>query len=156
MPLPDLDTDGLLPPGIHAASLSEVRARFGVGSPARERQVGLLEQAVEAAKRYPTIKRVLVWGSFASDKQEPNDLDYSVVVSVRHDFTMIASEHNRFFVPFEARLFYGVDKNYLIIPDYPLEQYVEKLDFVCHGRHRRPRGIIEIQLRGEAGQEESE
>jgi predicted nucleotidyltransferase len=149
MPLPDLDADGLLPPGIHAAAFTKIQARFGVGSPTRKRQAELLRQIVEAAKAYPTIKRVLVWGSFASSKPEPNDLDYSVVVSVDHDETQVLSEHNRFFVPFDARLFYGADRNYLVVKDYPLEEYVERLDFLCRTRRGKPRGILEINLRGE-------
>lgn len=155
MPLPGFngDADGLFPPGIHAASRASVAARLGTGSAARERQSELLGQIVEAATAYPTIKRVLVWGSFASTKLEPNDLDYSVVVSVDHDLTRIASEHNRFFVPFDARLFYGVDKSFLVIKDYPLEEYVERLDFLCRDRQKRPRGIIEITVRGQIAEE---
>ncbi len=58
MPLPELANDGFLPPGVHAASLREVLARYAVGSPARQRQGELLKLVVEAAKLYPTIKRV--------------------------------------------------------------------------------------------------
>lgn len=129
MPLPDLDADGLLPPGIHAAAFAKIQARFGIGSPTRERQAELLRQIVEAAKAYPTIKCVLVWGSFTSSKPEPNDLDYSAAVSVGHPRTIIAPEHRRFIVPVEARQFYGVDKSYLVIPDYPLAQYTKNWIF---------------------------
>lgn len=149
MSLPAFGADGLLPPGIHAAPLAEIRARFGVGSAAREREAELRGQIVEAGKAYPTIKRVLVRGSFASSKPEPNDLDYSVVVSVDHDEARVSSEHNRFFVPFDARLFYGVDRNYLVIKDYPLEEYVERMDFLCRARRGRARSILEINPRGE-------
>ena len=31
----------------------------------------------------------------------------------------------------DARRHYGLDRNYLIIPDYPLDYYIEKLDFMC-------------------------
>ena len=56
MPVPELEPGGCLPAGIHAASLAEVRARFGAGSAARQRQGELLRQVVEGAKEYPTIK----------------------------------------------------------------------------------------------------
>jgi hypothetical protein len=149
MPVPEFEPGGCLPPGIHAATLAEVRARFGVGSVARERQGELLRLVVEAAKEYPTIKRVLVWGSFITAKAEPNDLDYSLIVSVEHHRARIAKAQRRFLVTADARRYYGLDRNYLVIPDYPLDYYVEKLDFVCRSRERSPCGVAEISLRGE-------
>jgi uncharacterized protein DUF6932 len=149
VPLPAVQPDGLLLPGIHAATLHEIEARFGVGSEARQQQIELLRRIVDAARSYPTIKRVLVWGSFVTTKPEPRDLDYSVVVSVAHRGTQIAIEHRRFFVPSDARRHYGVDRNYLVVPDYPLDYYIEKLDFFCQARDGRACGIVEVSLRGE-------
>ena len=149
MPIPELNSDGYLPPGIHAATLRETLARFGVGAASRRQKSELLRLAVEAAQMYPTIKRVLVWGSFVTAKPEPNDLDYSIVVSVDHPRAIIAPPHRRFFVPVEARQFYGVDKAYLELGDYPLITYTEQLIFICATRRRQPCGIIEISLRGE-------
>jgi hypothetical protein len=148
MPIPDLTPSGLLPPGIYAATLREVRERYGQGSQARQQRSRLLEQVVEAAVVYPTMKRVLVWGSFVTSEPEPNDLDYSLIVSVEHDQTRVARAHRRFVVPHEARRSYGVDTGYLVIRDYPLDAYVERLEFVCQ-RARIPCGIVEISLRGE-------
>ena len=85
MPLPELTPNGTLPPGLHAATLAEIVERYGAGSEARERCAQLLTRIVEAAKAYPTIKRVLVWGSFVTSKAEPNDLDYSIVVARAYD-----------------------------------------------------------------------
>ncbi len=147
MPIPDHTPNGLLPPGIHAASLKEVLARYGDGN-VRQRQCHLLQLIVEAATNYPTIKRVLVWGSFVTTKAEPNDLDYSIVVSTEHPLTEIAEAHRRFFVPVVARQFYGADRGYLLIRDYPLEVYIELTDFISH-RKGIPCGVIEISLRGE-------
>ena len=148
MPLPEQDANGNLPPGIHAATLPETQARFGVGSEPRQMQSHLLELVVEAALYYPSIKRVLVWGSFVTAKAEPNDLDYSLVVSVEHFRTRIAREHRRFLVPIDARQFYRVDTGYLIIRDYPIEPFVGRMEFICQ-RNRRSSGIVEISLRGE-------
>jgi hypothetical protein len=153
MSLPDFDKNGYLPPGIHAASLAEVVKRFGTGFQTRSKQAELLRQVVEAAKAYTTIKRVLVWGSFVTTKLEPADLDYSIVVSITHRQTKIKDEHHRFFVPHEARLRYGVDRGYLVIPDYPLDIYIEFMDFLCHTRERRERGIVEVNIHGETTME---
>jgi Family of unknown function (DUF6932) len=149
MPLPDFEPGGHLPPGIHTASLTEVVLRFGAGAPSRQQQSELVERIVEAARGYATIKRVLLWGSFVTDKLEPADLDYSLVVAADHHRTPIAHTHRRFFVPIDARRYYGVDRSYLVIPDYPLDYYVGKLDFLCYNRDGLPCGIVEISLRGE-------
>lgn len=149
MPLPELAPEGFLPPGIHPATFVEVESRFGAGSEARERQTRLLREVRDAARRYATVKRILVWGSYVTAKSEPNDLDYSIVVSVGHERAPIAPEHRRFFIPYEAKQYYGVDRGYLVIRDYPLETYVELLDFLCHTRVGHACGIVEIQVRGE-------
>lgn len=149
MPIPKFDSAGTLPPGIHAATLREVTERFGIDSDARRRQIGLLREVVEAAKSYASIKRILVWGSFVTAKPEPGDLDYSIVVSVGHYRTDVLASHRRFFIPSLARRHYGADFAYLVIGDYPLEYYVDRLDFMCHEDTGRPCGIIEIGIRGE-------
>ena len=150
--IPAFQNDGLLPPGLHGASLREVRARFG-GNARREEQLGLLRAVVEAALVYPSIKRVLIWGSFVSSKDEPNDLDYSLVVGVEHKLVTIAPEHERFLVPRAARVRYGVDVNYLVIEDYDLEHYAMLVDFVMTGRDTRHHGVVEVSLRGETHEE---
>lgn len=149
--LPELDAEGNLPAAIHAASLAEVVQRFGTRGEAREGFGRLLTDVVNAAKLYPTIKRVLVWGSFVSAKAEPRDLDYSVVVSVDHRGSLVAAEHRRFLVPVDARAYYGIDKGYFAIPDYPLEHYQSRLEFMLQRRDGGARGIVEISLRGEDG-----
>ena len=152
MPIPELTPNETLPPGIHAATLAEIVEQHGAGSEARERQGRLLQLIVEVARNYPTIKRILVWGSFITSKAEPNDLDYSIVVSVEHNRTRIDLPPRRFLVPFEARQFYDVDKSYLVIQDYPLPRYIELVDFVCASRIGIF-GILEISLRGETAEQ---
>ena len=149
MSLPELTANGTLLPGLHTAGLSEVEARFGSGSEARVRQFGLLSAVVAAARSYETIKRVLIWGSFVTAKPEPNDLDYSLIVSVNNRMAEIQLNHRRFLSPLEARQFYGVDKKYLVIRDYPLEEYLNGVDFLRWGRDGSERGVLEINLRGE-------
>ena len=114
------------------------------------RQAELLRQVVTAAQRYPTLKRVLVWGSFVTSVLEPNDLDYSVVAEVTHRLSSIAPEHRRFLVPSEARRQYGTDAGYVLIYDYPLERYLERVGFISRSRDGHERAIVEINLRGES------
>ena len=149
MPIPESRERGTLPPGLHAASLREAVARFGSATEQRRRLAGLLAEVVAAARPYPTIKRVLVWGSFVTDAEAPRDLDYSIVLSVRHNDTVIAQRHRRFLTPLDARRYYGVDRGFLEVYDWPLESYLEFMDFICYDRRRNACGIVEIHVRGE-------
>lgn len=150
MPIPPLESDGFLPSGIYSATLAEVTAQFGGGSERRESQGRLLTAVVQAAKKYPQTKRVLVWGSFVTDTSEPGDLDYSLVVGVDFQVATLREEDRRFFVPFLARQYYGADTGFVLLSDWPIESYATRLDFICHRRAGQgTRGIIEISLRGE-------
>ena len=153
MALPNFNEYGQLPAGLHEASLGEVLSRFGQDSETRKGQADLLQQIVEAAVSYSTMKRVLVWGSFVTTKPEPNDLDYSVVVSNNHFWSNVTDAHRRFFFPFDARIHYGVDPGYLVVPDFPLARYVELVDFMGWTRDNLPCGIVEISLHGETTSE---
>jgi hypothetical protein len=149
MAIPSFGDDGFLPPGIHTAALHEMSVRFAPGGVYRAELTARLESVVAAAMRCPTAKRVLLWGSYVTIKAEPGDLDYSVVVSVDHARTEIGEADRRYLIPFEARRHFNADPAFLIVRDYPLEYYIERLDFMCRRHDGRPRGIVEISLRGE-------
>jgi hypothetical protein len=55
----------------------------------------------------------------------------------------------RFFLPYEARLFYGVDRGYVVVPDYPADYFAGKVDFISKTRSGKDIGVVEISLRGE-------
>ena len=149
MPLPELNSEGYSDPGIYLASLEEILQKFGTDSPAREQQGNLLRLIVERARNYSTIKRVLIWGSFVSAKLEPGDLDYSIVVNPRHQITSIAQADSRFFTPIDAKIYYGVDKGYLVLYEYPPEYYAEAILFFCQDREGWLHGILEVSCDGQ-------
>ncbi|HEX7314293.1 MAG TPA: hypothetical protein VF297_10240 [Pyrinomonadaceae bacterium] len=71
--IPDFTAHGLLPEGVHPATLDEVRERFG----GNERRKQLLTGLVEALRllRAAGCRRVYVNGSFVTSKELPNDID---------------------------------------------------------------------------------
>ncbi len=71
--IPDLDSNGNLPPGIHRATLPEIREKFA-WSARRERLCNGLSRAIQNLAE-AGVKRVWIGGSFVSDKDEPNDVD---------------------------------------------------------------------------------
>jgi hypothetical protein len=72
--IPDFDDNGYLPAGIHPASLEEIEARFGHEPELRRVQMDSLRWLVDLAKRVG-VRRIVVNGSFVTDKWEPSDVD---------------------------------------------------------------------------------
>jgi Family of unknown function (DUF6932) len=81
--LPPFDEHGNLPPGIHRASVEEVADRFGTGSEEREVEIKELSRFIEAA-RSVGAKRLIINGSFVTDKVAPNDVDIVVLPGDRY------------------------------------------------------------------------
>ncbi len=79
--IPPLDSDGYLPPGIHRATVEEIKARFGHESELRRVLMESLLWLVELARR-AGVQRIVVNGSFVTDKLEPNDVDCALLVGV--------------------------------------------------------------------------
>jgi hypothetical protein len=88
LPIPNLQPNGLLPPGAHECTLSELKASFSF-TPHRidilERFGRLLEQLPPAGVRY-----LLVDGSFVEDRPEPHDIDVVLAVDTIMDATPVA------------------------------------------------------------------
>ena len=77
--IPPLDNEGYLPPGIHLATVEEIRARFGQESELRRAQMESLLWLIQLARR-AGVQRIVVNGSFVTDKLEPNDVDCVLLV----------------------------------------------------------------------------
>ena len=78
--IPPLDNQGYLPPGIHPATVPEIEARFGRESELRRVQMESLGWLIELAQR-AGIRRIVVNGSFVTDKLERNDVDCVLLVT---------------------------------------------------------------------------
>jgi hypothetical protein len=76
---PPFNDDGYLPLGIHAATLDEIAERFGQGSELRPVQMESLHWLVDLARR-AGVQRIVVDGSFVTDKLEPNDVDCVLLI----------------------------------------------------------------------------
>ena len=75
MPLPFFNHNGDLPPGIYRATLSATLNRFGSGSLQRRLIAKRLERIYRLALSTGHLFRFVVFGSFITAKQEPNDVD---------------------------------------------------------------------------------
>ena len=80
MPLPAFNNRGDLPEGVYKASLDEVVARFGRGTPQRQLVTTRLKRIYELAQATGKMGRFVIFGSYITAKLEPNDVDIILVV----------------------------------------------------------------------------
>ena len=92
MPLPPLTRIGDLPLGVHRASLREVLDRFGAGSRKRTAVAKRLERVYRLALDTGHLARFVVFGSFVTDKPEPNDVDVFLVMEDTFDGAKLQGE----------------------------------------------------------------
>ena len=91
--LPPFDESGNLPRGIHRSSIEEIVDRFGHGSPEREVEIRELMELIAWAKQHD-VRRLIINGSFVTEKRDPNDVDVVLLPSrdERRQETMFEGE----------------------------------------------------------------
>jgi hypothetical protein len=142
MPIPAFRDDGYLPEGLHEASEAEVIARFGESTPRREYLTGRLRRWLELA-RAVGARRVVIDGSFVTDKAEPGDID--AVVWLPDDW----AEQLRTGRP-EALVLWEMLRTRQpeeLFPVRRVGQWLAWVDFFASIRHSaRRKGVVEIWL----------
>ena len=141
--LPKLTRRGVLPPGIHRATLPEVVRRFGGGS-AQRRLVTLRTQRILAlAARGGWLRRAFLWGSYVTAKADPNDVDIMLVMSAGFGRQNCNAEMLRVFDSEMAER--ELAATVLWIPeDVPADLIDALLDRWQVGRDGAVRGIVEV------------
>ena len=88
MPIPQFNEEGLLPEGIHDCTLEEIEFRFGrfLGSDRRPQLWQRFLEFVREVRASGAIEAILLDGSFATAKPDPNDIDIVLAVSALHNF----------------------------------------------------------------------
>jgi hypothetical protein len=98
VPLPEFNETGDLPNGVHEASLDETIARFETGSDRRKLIARRLERIHRIASQTGHLARFVVFGSFVTDKQEPNDVDVFMIMDDNFDLGSLVGEPRILFV----------------------------------------------------------
>jgi hypothetical protein len=80
-----------LPPGIHVATIEEAVSKFGVGI-RRSILARRLERIHKLAKAAGFVRRFIVFGSFVTEKEEPNDVDIVLVMEDSFDVRTVPVE----------------------------------------------------------------
>ena len=145
MPLPEFNEFGDLPEGVYRAAFEEVVARFGHGSDQRVAVSGRLRRIFELAICTGALDRLTVFGSYVSDKDEPNDVD--VILVMRDEFhpancpsdAQALFDHKRAASEFGASIFWIRPGMVLGVP---LDQFIAHWQVKRDGRRR---GIVEVR-----------
>src|SRR5712691_7989319 len=130
--IPNFNDEGYLPLGIHRATLEEIAARFGQESEVRQVQIESLRWLVDLAWR-TGVQRIVVNGSFVTDKLEPNDVD--CVLLIGPDFPSDAVA--------EAELLAGLPFINLALVDAEGFQQLTEKTFATD-RNLVPKGMVEV------------
>jgi hypothetical protein len=130
--IPPFEDSGVLPPGIHQASLEEIEDRFGRESELRQIQMQSLWWLLELVKR-AGVKRLIINGSFVTDEFEPNDVDCGLLISPDHSHDATALDEIATGLPFlDLQLVEQVDFTMLVD------------QFFATDRFRKLKGVIEV------------
>jgi hypothetical protein len=130
--IPDCNDDGYLPAGIHRTTLEEITARFGQESEIRRAQMESLRWLVDLARR-AGVQRIVVNGSFVTDKLEPNDVDCVLLIGA--DFPRDAGA--------EAELLVGLTFiNLELVDSEGFQQFTENT--FATDRNLIPKGMLEV------------
>ena len=146
MPLPEFNNQGDLPPGVHSATIEEVRTRFGSGLLQRQRVTARLVRLYDLAISTAQVQRLLLFGSYITDKPTPNDVDVVLVMQNTFDVTLCNEEVRPLFDHQLADQEFGASVFWI----RPALLFLETLDeFIAHWQVKRDgshRGLVEIVL----------
>lgn len=141
--IPNFDDRGLLPLGLHVASLSEIRDTLGFTSQ-RKQLIKGLEEYIHVWDRSGFLDYCIIDGSFATSKPDPRDID--LILVPRRDalhssaFRALAMSHSydRDFTKVE----FGCE-GFFVTGSDDLDGWLE---FFRHDRQGNVRGLLQLRL----------
>jgi hypothetical protein len=146
--IPAFNDYGCLPEGIYDCTIDEAADRFGTfqRTGRRPQLWNKFIQFMREVKACGLVNAVLVDGSFATAKTEPNDIDLVLILSPQHDFSM-EFQPNAYNVLSKRRVHrrFGFD---LLVARADSEEYRRYVEFFQQVRlePERKKGILRIWL----------
>lgn len=143
--VPDFDSDGNLPPGIHSTTWQDFYQRFGTNSHRKRLMVGLRDALISLKNAGCGI--VYIGGSFVTSKETPNDFDacweMQGVKPLLLDPILLKFD--------DKRLAQKIKYLGELFPDKIIEGSSGKtfLEFFSTDLDGKPKGIVALNLQGE-------
>ncbi len=147
MKFPEFNEIGDLPVGIYEAKLQEVLDHFGQGSLLRQLVGGRLKKIYFSAIQTNQVLRFIIYGSFVTAKENPNDIDIFMLMEDGFDPNNFSGKTRLVFKHMTtqeyegASVFWGTETG--IIGDVD--------DFIAGWQTTRDkslRGIVEVKIDG--------
>ncbi len=132
--IPPFDDSGLLPSGVHLATLSEIEAHFGNQSELRRVKMESVRWMVDLAIR-AGIQRIVLNGSFVTDIMEPNDVDCVLLMGSGLPNDETAESELRDGLPF---------LDIALVRQRNFDRLVKRT--FAADRHGKPKGMVEVIL----------
>jgi hypothetical protein len=132
--IPPFNDQGYLPSGVHPATLQEGAERFGEGPELRRVEMESVRWLVELARR-AGVQRLILNGSFVTDRLEPNDVDCVLLVGAEYPVDWAADDELEAGLPFLDVKRVRADQFELFV------QVIFATD-----RDNVPKGMIEVRL----------
>ncbi len=145
MPLPQLNRAGELPEGVHQATIDEVVAQFGSGTPHRRAVTVRLQRINALARATGKLERLILFGSYITAKPDPNDVDIILVMRDDFDVQTCDEESQPLFDHLRAEETFGASV-FWIRPALLVLETLE--EFIAHWqitRDQTRRGIVEVR-----------
>ena len=105
--IPAFTNTGDLPAGVYRASLAQTIAHFGLSSDRRKMLAGRLERIYRVASQTGQLGRFVIFGSFVTTKDEPNDVDVFMIMSDNFDVGSLMAEPRLLFDHNAAQSHFG-------------------------------------------------
>jgi hypothetical protein len=107
MPLPDFNSEGDLPPGIHEAPLADIIARLSAGGAERQTVTANLLRIHHLVQATGRLERFVIFGSFVTAKLNPKDVDIFLVMAEDFEVDDYTGETRAVFSHGEAQRLFG-------------------------------------------------
>jgi hypothetical protein len=132
--IPPLNDAGYLPEGVHTATLEDIAERFGQASELRQVQMESIVWLVDLARR-AGVERLIINGSFVSDKLEPNDVDCLLLLGTNYPVDAAGDKELQAGLPFIEMKLVRRDQ---------FDLFVDRI--YATDRDYNPKGMLEVPL----------
>jgi hypothetical protein len=143
MDLPEFNEEGDLPLGVHRVSLAQVIERFGKSPRQRQLLAQRLQRIFSTAQATGYLKHFILFGSFVTNKLEPNDIDVFLIMMNDFEPNKIVGEMKLIFNHMGAETYEGASI-FWIRQEAAISGEQAMIEHWQIKRNKTKRGIIEI------------